>query len=29
MNQDLQKWVDEVAAHTKPDAVHWCDGIPG
>ena len=25
-NQALLKWVDEVAATTQPDAVHWCDG---
>jgi phosphoenolpyruvate carboxykinase (GTP) len=25
-NQFLAKWVDEVAAVTQPDAVHWCDG---
>jgi phosphoenolpyruvate carboxykinase (GTP) len=25
-NQRLQKWVEEVAALTKPDAIHWCDG---
>jgi phosphoenolpyruvate carboxykinase (GTP) len=25
-NQTLLKWVDEVAAITQPDAVHWCDG---
>ena len=25
-NRILQKWVDEVAAITQPDAVHWCDG---
>jgi phosphoenolpyruvate carboxykinase (GTP) len=25
-NQTLLKWVDEVAAVTQPDAVHWCDG---
>src|SRR5210317_2131402 len=22
----LQNWVDEVAAHTQPEAVHWCSG---
>jgi phosphoenolpyruvate carboxykinase (GTP) len=22
----LQAWVDEVAALTEPDAIHWCDG---
>ncbi len=25
-NQKLLAWVDEVAALTQPDAVHWCDG---
>jgi phosphoenolpyruvate carboxykinase (GTP) len=25
-NRHLVKWVDEVAAVTQPDAVHWCDG---
>jgi phosphoenolpyruvate carboxykinase (GTP) len=25
-NQALVKWVEEVAAATQPDAVHWCDG---
>jgi phosphoenolpyruvate carboxykinase (GTP) len=25
-NQTLVKWVEEVAAVTQPDAVHWCDG---
>jgi phosphoenolpyruvate carboxykinase (GTP) len=25
-NQILLDWVDEVAAVTQPDAVHWCDG---
>jgi phosphoenolpyruvate carboxykinase (GTP) len=23
---DLQAWVDEVAALTQPDDIHWCDG---
>ena len=23
----LQAWVEEVAALTQPDEVHWCDGI--
>ena len=22
----LKEWVDSVAAHTKPDRIHWCDG---
>ena len=22
----LQSWVDQVAAHTQPEAVHWCSG---
>ncbi|HEX4010846.1 MAG TPA: hypothetical protein VHX62_12590, partial [Solirubrobacteraceae bacterium] len=22
----LQAWVDEVAALTQPDDIHWCDG---
>lgn len=22
----LQSWVDQVASHTLPDAIHWCDG---
>ncbi len=25
-NQKLLKWVEEVAALCKPDAIHWCDG---
>ncbi len=25
-NQDLQQWVDEVAAQTGAASVHWCDG---
>ena len=25
-NKALLKWVEEVAAVTQPDAVHWCDG---
>ena len=25
-NQKLVAWVEEVAALTRPDAVHWCDG---
>ena len=24
----LQSWVDEVAALTKPDRIHWCEGTP-
>ncbi len=25
-HQELQAWVDEVAALTQPSAIHWCDG---
>jgi len=25
-NQNLNKWVDKIAAQTKPDRIHWCDG---
>ena len=25
-NQKLLAWVDQIAALTQPDAVHWCDG---
>lgn len=25
-NATLQQWIDEVAAMTKPDKIHWCDG---
>ncbi len=24
--ESLQAWVDQVAAHTQPEAVHWCTG---
>ena len=24
----LQSWVDEVAALTKPSEIHWCEGTP-
>lgn len=24
--ESLQTWVDQVAAHTQPEAVHWCTG---
>ena len=27
-HQQLQSWVDEVAALTKPDRVYWCEGTP-
>jgi phosphoenolpyruvate carboxykinase (GTP) len=26
MTTPVQKWVDEVAALTKPDSIYWCDG---
>ena len=25
-NANLLAWVEEVAALTEPDAIHWCDG---
>jgi phosphoenolpyruvate carboxykinase (GTP) len=25
-NQNLIKWVEKIAAQTKPDCIHWCDG---
>ncbi len=25
-NKDLSDWVNEIAAHTKPADIHWCDG---
>ncbi len=25
-HQRLLAWVEEVAAHTEPDEIHWCDG---
>jgi len=25
-NTELKAWVDEVAAQTGPDSIHWCDG---
>jgi phosphoenolpyruvate carboxykinase (GTP) len=24
--ESLQSWVDQVAAHTQPEAIHWCNG---
>jgi phosphoenolpyruvate carboxykinase (GTP) len=26
MNREVLAWVNQVAAHTKPEAVRWCDG---
>ncbi len=28
MNTALETWVNEVAAHTTPDRIHWVDGSP-
>ncbi|MDH3769113.1 MAG: phosphoenolpyruvate carboxykinase domain-containing protein, partial [Gammaproteobacteria bacterium] len=25
-NQALKQWVDDVASHTRPERIHWCDG---
>ena len=25
-NKDLHNWIQEVAALTKPDKIHWCTG---
>ncbi len=25
-NKDLADWVNQVAAHTHPAHIHWCDG---
>jgi len=25
-NQALARWIEEVAALTQPDSIHWCDG---
>jgi phosphoenolpyruvate carboxykinase (GTP) len=25
-NENLIKWVEKIAAQTKPDCIHWCDG---
>jgi len=27
-NTEIESWVADVAGHTKPAAIHWCDGSP-
>ncbi len=26
MTKPVERWVEEVAAHTRPERIHWCDG---
>src|SRR4029450_8567628 len=26
MSKPVEQWVDEVAKHTRPDSIYWCDG---
>jgi phosphoenolpyruvate carboxykinase (GTP) len=27
-NTHVTRWVEEIARHCRPDAIHWCDGSP-
>src|SRR5215472_6865391 len=29
MTKPVEQWVEQVAAHTRPDRIQWCDGSAG